>query len=156
LSREEIRSYQLEMVRDGICWTTFNQAVCGMRLLYELTLGRPEEVPYIRHAKLPKKLPTILSPEEVVELLDGARPGRDRVMLQTAYSCGLRVSELLNLQVTDIDSSRMVVVVRQGKGGKDRLAPLSARLLDVLRAYWLIDRPRPWLFANGISGQPWG
>jgi integrase/recombinase XerD len=154
LGLEEIRSYQLELVRQGVCWTTFNQTVCGLRLFWQLTLGRSEQVPLIPYGKQPKKLPTVLSQEEVVQLLDAARPGRNRVMLQTAYSCGLRVGELLNLQVTDIDSSRMVVVVREGKGRKDRLAPLSARLLEVLRAYWLEYRPRPWLFAGGIIGRP--
>jgi integrase/recombinase XerD len=155
LSPEQIRSYQLEMVRDGVCWTTFNQTVCGLRLFYKLTLDRPEQVRLIAYGKRPKTLPTILSPEEVLQVVDSARPGRDRVLLQTTYSCGLRLSELLNLQVTDIDSSRMVVVVRQGKGRKDRLTPLSARLLDVLRAYWLTCRSRPWLFANGHTGLPY-
>ena len=88
----------------------------------------------------------MLSPEEVVRLLDAARPGRDRVLLQIAYACGLRISELVHLQVTDIDSARMVVVVRQGKGRKDRLVPLSQRLLDELRVYWRRYRPDGWLF----------
>ena len=83
--------------------------------------------------------------------LAAAAPGRDRVLLQAAYACGLRLSELLHLQVTDIDSARMVVHVRQGKGGKDRLVPLSPRLLDELRAYWRSDRPRTWLFPGGFG-----
>jgi len=81
-----------------------------------------------------------------LRLLDAATPPRDRVLLQVAYGCGLRLQELLHLQVTDIDSARMVIHVRQGKGGKDRLVPLSLRLLQELRAYWLVCRPRTWLF----------
>jgi integrase/recombinase XerD len=154
LGAEEVRSFQLEMVRQGVCWTTFNQTACALRLFYSLTLGRGEQLPWIPYGKKPQTLPTILSPEEVVSLLDGARPGRDRVLLQTAYACGLRVSELLHLQVTDIDSSRMVVMVRQGKGKKDRQAPLSVRLLEALRAYWRERRPASWLFPGGRRGRP--
>ena len=85
-----------------------------------------------------------------MQLLDAARAGRDRTLLQTAYGCGLRVSELVHLQVPDLDSARMVVQVRQGKGQKDRLVPLSPRLLAELRAYWRQYRPTTWLF----PGQP--
>jgi site-specific recombinase XerD len=88
----------------------------------------------------------VLSPDEVLRLLDAATPPRDRVLLQVAYGCGLRLNELLHLRVTDIDSARMVIHVRQGKGAKDRLVPLSLRLLQELRAYWLACRPRTWLF----------
>ena len=109
-------------------------------------LGRPEQLPFIPYGKRPKTLPTVLSTEEVLRLLDAATPPRDRVLLQVAYGCGLRLNELLHLRVTDIDSARMVVHVRQGKGGKDRLVPLSLRLLQELRAYWLVCRPRTWLF----------
>src|SRR6516164_8111058 len=110
------------------------------------TLGRPEQLPFIPYGKRPKTLPTALSPEEVLRLLDAATPPRDRVLLQVAYGCGLRLNELLHLRVTDIDSARMVIHVRQGKGAKDRLVPLSLRLLDELRAYWRLCRPRTWLF----------
>jgi integrase/recombinase XerD len=154
LGAEEVRRFQLELLRQHIGWSTFNQIVSGLRLFYGITLGRPEQLPLIPYGKKPKTLPTILSPEEVVQFLDAARPGRDRTMFQTAYACGLRISELLNLQVTDIDNSRMVVVVRQGKGRKDRLVPLSGRLLDVLRAYWREYRPRPWLFPGRDPARP--
>ena len=96
----------------------------------------------------------ILAPDEVVCLLEAARPGRDRVQLQTTYTCGLRVEELLHLQVADIDSARMFVIVRQGKGRKDRLVPLSQRLLTELRAYWRVYRPRTWLFPGVPSNRP--
>ena len=127
-------------------WSSFNQAVCALRFLYGTTLGRPEQLPLIPYGKRPKNLPSVLAPDEVLRLLDAAPPGRDRVLLQVAYGCGLRLNELLHLRVGDIDSARMVIHVRQGKGAKDRLVPLSLRLLDELRAYWRLCRPRTWLF----------
>lgn len=152
---EDLRAFQLALVDRGCSWSSFNQTVCALRFFFRVTLGRHEDVPMIPFARLPQKLPSVLSPDEVLRLLEAAQPGRDRVLLQTAYALGLRIGELLHLQVTDIDSSRMVVHVRQGKGGKDRLVPLSARLLGELRAYWLVDRPRPWLFP-GAKDQPLG
>jgi len=119
-----------------------------------VTLGRSDAVPFIPYGKRPRTIPTVLSPEEVARLFDAARPGRDRVMLQTAYACGLRISELIHLQVRDIDSPRLVVVVRQGKGAKDRLVPLSPRLLGELRQYWSTHQSRLWLFPGSRPGQP--
>src|ERR1017187_9199518 len=84
--------------------------------------------------------------EEVAQLLAAANPGRERMLLETAYGCGLRISEFLGLQVTDIDARRMVVTVRHGKGAKDRQVPLSARLLSALRAWWCTHRHLRWLF----------
>jgi site-specific recombinase XerD len=146
LGSEEVRTFQLHLLQRRVSWSNFNQAVCALRLLYRTTLGRPEELVLVPFGKRPKTLPSVLSPEEVLRLLDAATPGRDRVMLQVAYGCGLRLGELLHLRVTDLDSARMVLHVRQGKGAKDRLVPLSLRLLQELRAYWLLCRPRTWLF----------
>jgi integrase len=115
--------------------------VCALRFFYGKTLGRTEQVPILPYGKKPHRLPCVLSPEEVAQLLAAARPGRERVLLQTAYACGLHLMEVLNLQVPDIDSAHMVVNVRQGKGNKDRLVPLSVRLLTVLRDYWRGYRP---------------
>jgi site-specific recombinase XerD len=154
LGAEEVRSYQLHLLQRGVSWSRFNQTVCALRFLYGKTLGRPEQVPLIPFGKRPKKLPCVLSPEEVGRLLDATQPGRERVMVQTAYACGLRLEELLHLQATDIDSSRMVVHVRQGKGRKDRLVPLSLQLLEELRAYWRCHRPRTWLFPNRSGEGP--
>lgn len=154
LGPEEVRVFQLEMLRQQVSWSHFNQTVCGLRFFYGITLNRPEQVPFIPYGKKPKTLPSVLSPEEVVCFLDAAKPGRDRVLFRTAYACGLRLTELLELQVTAIDSSRMVVIVRQGKGRKDRLVPLSQRLLEELRAYWRQARPRPWLFPARGSALP--
>ena len=146
LGPDEIRAYQLHLFQRKVSWSQFNQIVCSLRFFFNVTLGRPELVQHVPLGKRPKTLPLVLSPEEVLQLLEAATPGRDRVLFQTAYACGLRISELVRLQVTDIDSARMVLVVRQGKGGKDRLVPLSQRLLDDSRSYWKQRRPRTWLF----------
>jgi site-specific recombinase XerD len=152
LGAEEIRTFQLHLLEQKVSWSQFNQVVCALRFLYGTTLGRPEQLPLIPYGKRPHKLPCVLSPEEVARLLEAAPPGRDRVLLQTTYACGLRLSEVLNLQVSDINSARMVVHIRQGKGQKDRLVPLSAHLLAELRAYWRCYRPARFLFGNR-SGQ---
>jgi site-specific recombinase XerD len=129
-----------------VSWSQFNQVVAGLRFFFGTTLGRPGMVPMLPYGKRPRRLPTVLSVEEVIQLLAAARPGRERVLLQTGYACGLRISELVRLQVSDIDSSRMVVHVRQGKGQKDRQVPLSPRLLEELRHWWRRHRSKPWLF----------
>ena len=118
LGPEDIRAFQLDLLQRRVSWSKFNQTVCALRFLYRVTLGRPEQLPYIPYGKRPKTLPSVLSPEEVSRLIQAAAHGRDRVLLQLAYGCGLRLSELLSLQVGDIDSARMVLHVRQGKGHK--------------------------------------
>jgi integrase/recombinase XerD len=154
LGAEQVRAFQLHLIQRGVSWSSFNQAVCALRFLYRTTLGRPEQLPLIPFAKKPRTIPSVLSQEEVVRLLNAAPAGRDRVMLQVAYGCGLRLEELLHLRVPDIDSSRMVIHVRQGKGAKDRLVPLSQCLLEELRTYWRQCRPRTWLFPGRIPGAP--
>ena len=154
LGSEEVRAFQVHLLAKKTSWSQFNQIVCGLRFFYRVTLNRPDMVVMLPYGKRPKRLPTVLSVEEVAELLEVARPGQERVLLQTAYACGLRIGELLNLQVTDIDSARMVVNVRHGKGGKDRQVPLSARLLTELRAWWCVHRRRPWLFCGATKNEP--
>jgi len=154
LGLEDLRAFQIHLLQSRVSWSQFNQIVCGLRFFYGTTLGRPEQVPYIAYGKRPKTLPSVLSPLEVSRLIQAAVPGRDRVLLQIAYGCGLRLGELLALQVGDIDSARMVIHVRQGKGAKDRLVPLSLRLLEELRAYWRLCRPRTWLFPGKKPDQP--
>jgi site-specific recombinase XerD len=154
LGGEEVRAFQVHLLAKKTSWSQFNQIVCGLRFFYRVTLNRPDMVVMLPYGKRPKRLPTVLSVEEVAELLEVARPGQERVLLQTAYACGLRIGELLNLQVTDIDSARMVVNVRHGKGGKDRQVPLSARLLTELRAWWCVHRRRPWLFCGATKNEP--
>jgi site-specific recombinase XerD len=154
LGAQEVRTFQLHLLQQRATWSLYNQSVCALRFLYKVTLGRPDVVHAIPYGKRPKTLPSVLSPEEVVQLIAAAQPGRRRVMVQTAYACGLRINELLHLQVADIDSARMVVVVRHGKGRKDRLVPMSLRLLEELRAYWKRYRPATWLFPGLIPDRP--
>jgi integrase/recombinase XerD len=150
LDAEEIRRFQLHLIEQKASWCVFNQTVCALRFLYTVTLGQPDMIGRIPFAKKPKKLPVVLSPEEVVQFLDTAKRVRDRTLLDVCYTCGLRVSELVSLQVSDIDRRRMVIRVR-GKGQKERLVPISPRLLQVLRAYWLRYRPKTWLFPGADS-----
>jgi site-specific recombinase XerD len=154
LGPEDIRAFQIHLIDRHVSWSQFNQVVSALRLLYRVTLGRPEHVPYIPYGKRPKTLPAVLSPEEVACLIQAAAPGRDRVLLQVTYACGLRLAEVLALQVGDIDSARMVLHVRQGKGGKDRIVPLSVRLLEELRAYWRSCRPPCYLFPGKKADRP--
>jgi integrase/recombinase XerD len=154
LGAEEIRAFQLELLRRRVSWSLFNQTVCALRVFYNVTLCRPDVVTMIPYGKKPRTVPVVLSPEEVLRFLEAVPPGRDRVLLQTAYACGLRIGEVTHLRVADIDSARRVIVVRQGKGQKDRLVPLSPRLLEVLRAYWLTNRPRVWLFPGRDPAKP--
>jgi integrase/recombinase XerD len=154
LGTEHVRAFQIHLLQQKAAWSLYNQTVCALRFLYGTTLGQPAVVQLIPYGKKPKTLPAVLSPEEVLRVVAAARPGRERMLVQTAYACGLRCSELLHLQVRDIDSARMVIHIRQGKGGKDRLVPLSPRLLEELRVYWRHYRPSLWLFAGAIVNRP--
>jgi site-specific recombinase XerD len=152
LGPKELRRYQEHLLARGVSWSTFNQTVCALRFLYQVTLGRPHEVKHLPFAKRPRLLPTVLSPAEVVQLLEAALAGRERLLLELAYGCGLRLKELVGLKVTDIDSARMVLHLRNGKGQKERLVPLTERLLAMLRSYWREYRPEGWLFP-GVKPQ---
>lgn len=152
LGAEEVRTFLLSLVQRGVSWSLFNQTVCALKLFYTVTLQRPDVVPFVRFAKRPKTLPVVLAPEEVVQLFAAARPGVERVLVQTDYALGLRVSELIQLQIENLDSRRMVVHVHAGKGCKDRLVPLSPKLLEELRAYWRQYRPATWLFPGTKRG----
>jgi integrase/recombinase XerD len=156
LTKEEVRAFQVHLLQKKASWSQFNQIVSGLRWFFGTTLARPEVVEMLPYGKKPKTLPVVLDVEEVAQLLAAAKPGRERILLATAYACGLRIGELLHLQVTDIDSVRMVVNVRQGKGAKDRQVPLSAQLLVELRRWWCQHRTQPWLFPGMKKGvQKW-
>jgi site-specific recombinase XerD len=155
LGLEEVRAYQVHLVSEGIAWATPNQVVSSLRFFYGVTLGRKDLPERIAYARRPKKLPVILSPEEVAAFLEAVAGRRNRVALTTAYATGLRASEVVGLRIQDIDSSRMVIHVVNGKGGKQRYVMLSPKLLGILRAYWAIERPcRPWLFPGRGSEKP--
>jgi len=116
--------------------TLINQTVCALRFLYAEVLDRADEVTRIRYARQEKRLPTVLSPEDTARFLASIAVARYRVLLTTIYATGLRIGEALALRARDIDSSRMLIRVRQGKGKKDRYVPLCAILLDLLRDHW--------------------
>jgi len=157
LSSEELQAYLLFLITEKkLAYSSVNQAACAFRFLFERVLKRPNARFDIPMAKVPKRLPQILSRKEVARLIGAARTLRGRTLLMTTYAAGLRVSELCALQVADIESApdRMCLKVRQGKGAQDRYTLLSPRLLDSLRLYWQAVRPRAWLFPNPSGTAP--
>jgi len=145
-SAEDLRRYQLHMRSSGASATTMNAAVSALRFFFTVTLGRDDAQVGMTTVREPRKLPVVLSPEEVARLLDAAPGLKYRAALSVAYGAGLRASEVVSLKLIDIDSSRMVIRVEQGKGRKDRYAMLSEPLLHLLRTYWKASRPQGWLF----------
>jgi integrase/recombinase XerD len=143
LGPEDIRVYQLHLLSKQLAWSTFNVSVCALRFLYRVTLGKDWAV---RHIPYPRQLPVILSLAELQQFFEAIPNLKHRAALMTAYAAGLRVSEVVALKITDIDSQRMVIRVEQGKGHKDRYVMLSPRLLTLLRTYWKTVRPKEWLF----------
>jgi site-specific recombinase XerD len=156
LDSTHVREYLLLVVRRNKAWSTYNVIRCALHFLYRVTLKRDWAPGDIVCAKPPKRLPVILSRDEVRRLLAGARRLKTRAMLTTLYATGLRVSEVVNLTADDIDSRRMTIRVRQGKGQKDRYVMLSAKLLEVLRAYWRARRPGARLFPGDDPAKPLG
>ena len=155
LSPPEVQAYLVHMLREQkLAWSTCNIAVHAFRFLSHTTLGRPAPTFTIPGPKQPKRLPVILSPEEVRRVLESTLTRKQRALLATTYGAGLRVSEVVRLRVEDIDAQRMSLRVEQGKGGKDRDTLLSPRLLEELRAYWRQYRPTLWLFPARGGQQP--
>lgn len=145
---DDLRAYQLHMTNAGITPTTFNARIVALRFFFGVTCGREEMKRYMQFRRKPRKLPVVLSVEEVGDLL-AAVPGpglKYRAALGISYGAGLRASEVCNLKVADIDSDRMLIHVEEGKNGKDRKAMLSPGLLELLRDYWRESRPEGWLF----------
>jgi len=143
---EDLRLYQLHMRTLGASATTMNAAVSALRFFFGVTLGRGDANAGMTTVREPKKLPVVLSPEEVERLL-GAAPGlKYRAALSVAYGTGLRASEVVSLKISDIDSERVVIRVEQGKGRKDRYAKLSEPLLALLRAWWVEAHERGKMF----------
>ena len=145
---EDLRAYQLHQRESSVQPPTMNSTVAALRFYFTTTCDRPEMARHLRLVKQPQKLPVVLTPEEVLLLLESAPGPKYRTALSVAYGAGLRVSEVANLKVSDIDSKRMLLRVEQGKGNKDRNGMLSPRLLELLREWWLIGQPTTWLFAG--------
>ena len=143
---EDLRLYRLHLVESPLGASGVNASMTALRFLFGTTLDRAELLKCLFHVYEPPRLPTVLTQEEVARLLDAAPGAKYKAALSVAYGAGLRASEVLSLKVCDIDSARMVLRVEQGKGRKDRHAMLSPLLLDILREWWRIGRPKAWLF----------
>jgi integrase/recombinase XerD len=155
LGPEEIRTYQVYLTNEKkLAPGSVLIAVAALRFLYKISLKKDwtfEDV--IPAPKKPQKLPVVLSPEEVLRFLGCVGSNKHRAILTTCYAAGLRISEAVRLTPTDIDSQRMVIRVDQGKGQKDRYVMLSTKLLEILRSWWRLARPQPWLFPSHIPGR---
>ena len=143
---EDLRLFQLHLNETHVRPPTINNTVTALRFFFGVTLDRAEATRHLTFVHEPRKLPVVLSPEEVARLLEAAPGVKYKAALGVAYGAGLRVSEVVSLKVSDIDSARMMLRVEHGKGGKDRHAMLSPRLLELLRDWWRIARPQVWLF----------
>ena len=155
LSAEEVREYLRYLTEERkVSRSEFAQTVGGLRFLYRFTLQRPEMVPQIPYPRLKRRHPVVLSPGEVARLLKAIRNRKHRTVALVLYGAGLRISEALALELRDIDSERMVITVRHGKGDADRQVALSEVLLEALRTYWLAYRPARCLFPGGDPEKP--
>ena len=155
LGPEEIRTYQVYLTKEKKLATgSILIAISALRFLYKVTLKKDWTFADILPApKKPQTLPIVLSPEEVLQFLACVASRKHRAILTTCYAAGLRVSEAIALTPPAIDSKRMVVRVEQGKGMKDRYVMLSPKLLEILRAWWRVERPEHWLFPGHMPGQ---
>jgi integrase/recombinase XerD len=157
LDAEQIQSYLLHLITEKkLAYASVNQAACACRFLFGTVLQRRKIWLDIPMAKVPKRLPVVLPRADINRLFAACGNLRTRTVLMTTYAAGLRVSEVCVLQPADIESApdRMCLKVRQGKGGQDRYSLLSPRLLETLRLYWRICRPRTWLFPNKAGDGP--
>lgn len=149
---EQLRAYQIYLVEKGTSGVTINATITALRFFFDVTLGHPEMTKKLANVPVPRKLPLVLSADEVARLIRGATTPKYKAALSVAYGAGLRASEVINLKINDIDSDRMIIHVEQGKGRKDRNAMLSPALLSVLRDGWRMGRAQHlmrhggWLF----------
>jgi integrase/recombinase XerD len=140
LGPEEVRAFQIHLVEKQRSRSLLIQTVAALRFFYQVSLGKQWPLQAIPYPKRERKLPVVLSPGEVARFFRAVENPRCQALLMTAYAAGLRISEVIGLTASDIDSERMLIHVRQGKGRKDRYVMLSTRLLTVLRRYWKSQR----------------
>ncbi|HMW19358.1 MAG TPA: site-specific integrase [Accumulibacter sp.] len=155
LDTAQLQAYLLYLIQEKkLAYASINQAACAFRFLFDVVIKRPNARLDIPMAKVPKRLPVVLSRQDIQRLFQVCPNLRCRTVLMTTYAAGLRVSEVCALKVSDIESApdRMCIKVRQGKGGQDRYTLLSPRLLDTLRLYWRTCQPRDWLFTSRAGG----
>ena len=151
---EDLRLYQLHMTKTQVSPPSINAAILALRFFFRVTLERDDLVRRLMLVREPRRAPTVLSPEEVARLLAAAPGVKYKAALGVAYGAGLRVSEVVALKVSDIDNERMLLRVEQGKGQKDRFVMLSPQLLELLRDWWWVARPRAWLFLGSTRSTP--
>jgi len=143
---EDLRAFQLYMTETGVRPPTINSTVTALHFFFKVTVDKPETTRHLVFVYEPRKLPRILPPEDVLRLLEAAPNPKSKAALSVAYGAGLRAMEVVALKTTDIDSQRMLLRVEQGKGRKDRFAMLSPQLLELLRDWYRIARPRLYMF----------
>jgi len=148
---EDVRQYQLRLASIGATVPTVNVSATALRFFFRVTLKRSDLADEVVSAREPRRLPVILSRQEVGRLLTSATNIKHKAVLSLAYATGLRASEVVSLKLTDIDRDRMVIRVEQGKGKKDRYVMLSPHLLEILREWWRAARKKGWM----PPGQPW-
>ena len=152
LGPEQIREYQAHLFQTkNLTPATVSQYASALRFFFVKTLHRSFLTEHIPFPKQPRRLPLVLSPEEVARLIDSANNLFHRTLLMTLYSTGMRRAELCLLRVTDIDSRRMMIRIQQGKGRRDREVPLSPKLLETLRSYWRWRKPKTFLFPGTVK-----
>jgi integrase/recombinase XerD len=153
-SKEDVRRYQFHLSSSGAGIPKINSTVSALRFFFDVTLDRPDLAKQLTHVYEPRKVPVVLSADEVRRMLEAAPGLKYKAALSVAYGAGLRVSEVVSLKISDIDSKRMLIRVEQGKGRKDRNAKLSPVLLLLLRKWWKLCRSRGWLFPGRDPVQP--
>jgi integrase/recombinase XerD len=152
---EEIRNYLYYLMKEKkVSQSVINQSYSALKFFYETTLQRAWNGLKIPRIKQRKRLPVVLTRQEVESIFSATRNLKHRAILMTIYSGGLRISEAAHLKLTDIDSKRMVILLRQGKGNKDRYTLLAKRTLEILRTYWKVYHPVDWLFPGRVPGKP--
>ena len=155
LGSEEIRQYQVHLTNDKkVSWSLFNQASCALRFFYTVTLGMDIDLKTVPYARTGKRLPVVLNHSELARLFEAAANLKKRTIMKTIYAAGMRVGESVSLHLRDIDSERMRIHVRQGKGNKDRYTILTPTLLETLRIYWRAYRPIDVMFPARSVNRP--
>lgn len=154
ITDEQIREYLLYLIEKRDVSVSYqNQSINAIKFYYEHVLGRPVKTYYIQRPRREKKLPGVLSEQEVQLILNNTENLKHKAILSLIYSAGLRRGELINMKPVDIDSKRMYVIIRQGKGNKDRYSILSEKVLELLRKYFIEYHPKEWLFEGQFGGQ---
>jgi integrase/recombinase XerD len=155
LGEKEVKEYLLYLINEKhVSYATLTQSYSALKFIYETTLQRPWEVKRIPYPKTPWRLPTVLDKKEVAALFSAAANLKHRAILMMTYSAGLRISEVVHLKIDDIDTARMTVMVREGKGRLDRYSLLSKVALEELTIYRQHYRPRTWLFPGANPEKP--